>query len=383
MRKGQPGEGASGRNGGFVFAGYSLPNQALSKQAGLEQGQKLHGWTRQAVRTVRQRIDALKIDCQANDSGVLLTDWFSDDDALLAFQRAMQDDLGFPLTFIEGPQCRQLIQSQRYGSALHEPGSFHFQPLRYVNGLVKALLAEGVEIYGQTPIESVERVTRNHTNGHWRLKTDSAVLSADEVIITTGGYDTGLWPRLGRAIQPIATYIATTEPLGERIHSLLPEGHAIYDTRFAFDYYRPLPDTRLLWGGRISIQARKPQAIEKVLRRDLTKVFPALANVHFDHAWGGWMGYTRHQMPLLGQDPTGLWHATGFGGHGMAPTTLAGDVVAEAITGNRDRLEAFQRWQPVWAGGLAGRAWAQGTYWAYQLKDAWRDWTKASRRPMA
>lgn len=380
--QGQPGEGASGRNGGFVFAGYSLPNQALSKQAGLEEGQTLHGWTRQAVRTVRQRIESLQIDCQANDSGVLLTDWFGDDDALLAFQQAMQDDLGFPLTFIDRPQCRQLIQSQRYGSALHEPGSFHFQPLRYVNGLVKALLAEGVEIYGQSPIESLERITRNPSNGHWRLITDSAVLSADEVVITTGGYDTRLWPRLGRAIQPIATYIATTEPLGDRIHALLPKGHAIYDTRFAFDYYRPLPDTRLLWGGRISIQARKPRAIEKVLRRDLTKVFPELGEVHFDHAWGGWMGYTRHQMPLLGQDPSGLWHATGFGGHGMAPTTLAGDVVAEAITGNRDRLQAFQRWQPVWAGGLAGRAWAQGTYWAYQLKDAWRDWAKPSRRPI-
>jgi len=106
------------------------------------------------------------------------------------------------------------------------------------------------------------------------------------------------------------------------------------------------------------------------LRRDLLKVFPTLGEVAFDHAWGGWMGYTRHKMPLLGHVDQGLWHATGFGGHGMAPTTLGGEVVAEAITGDQARLQAFARWQPVWAGNALGRLAAQLTYWGYQARDA-------------
>lgn len=382
---GQPGHGASGRNGGFVFAGYSLPNQALTAKAGQSEGRRLHGWTQAAVQTVRGRIKALNIDCHANDAGVLLADWFGDDQALADFRQRMQEDLGFRLDFIDPATTRGLIRSSRYGCALHEPGSFHFQPLRYVNGLVQALESKGVAIYGDTPIVALDIRNKrpDGSAGHWRLKTPTGQLEADQVIVTTGGYDTRLWPRLGRAIQPIATYIATTTPLGDRINDLIPKGHAIYDTRFAFDYYRPLPDTRLLWGGRISTKARSPEAIKTVLTKDLLKVFPQLNGVSFDHAWGGWMGYTRHKMPLLGQDPSGLWHATGFGGHGMAPTTLAGDVMAEALIGDRDRLDAFVGWQPVWAGGLVGRAWAQATYWALIFQDAWRDRAQQSRSGLA
>ena len=378
---GQPGEGASGRNGGFVFAGYSLPNQALVKKVGVKAGRALHEWTRQAVRLVRARTHTLGIDCQANDAGVLLADWFKDDQALRQFQRSMQDTLGFKLDWVDPHDCRQMIGSERYGSALHEPDSFHFHPLRYVNGLVEALQSRGVKIYADARIHQLEppRATPAPDRSSWIAQTAQGQVRAEQVIVTTGGYDTRLWRHLGRAIQPIATYIATTPPLGERIDQLLPQAHAIYDTRFAFDYYRPLPDTRLLWGGRISIQARSPEEITKVLTRDLLKVFPQLEPVDFDHAWGGWMGYTRHQMPLLGQDSSGLWHATGFGGHGMAPTTLAGEVVAEAMMGDTTRLNAYQQWQPVWAGGLAGRAWAQGTYWALSFRDWLRDRSAMSR----
>lgn len=379
---GQPGDGASGRNGGFVFAGYSLPNQKLFEQAGPEAARELHRWTREAVSLVRHRIDHLAIDCQPNDAGVLLADWFHDDASLKTFADNMSDQLGFTLDWVGAEKCAQYIQSDRYGSALHEPGSFHFNPLQYVNGLVKALQGHGVTIYGNCPVTKLETHPKSQ-GGSWSLDTGDAKIVADQVILTTGGYDTRLWPKLGRSIQPIATYVATTPPLGEKLGHLIPRGHAIYDTRFAFDYYRPLPDTRLLWGGRISIKARSPEAIRAVLKKDLIKVFPDLADVEFDHAWGGWMGYTRHQMPLIGQDSSGLWHATGFGGHGMAPTTMAGEVIAEAFTGTPERLALFKQWQPVWAGGPIGRAWAQGTYWALNMKDCLRDRSALSRASRA
>ena len=372
---GQPGDGASGRNGGFVFAGYSLSNEALTRQAGLSQGRQLHQWTQHAVGLVRRRIDQWDIDCQANDAGVLLADWFGDDASMLSFRQRMQDTLGFRLDWIDPRELPDHIRTRRYGGALHEPGSFHFHPLRYINGLIRVLQERGVTVYGDTPIQSIKPPTQSHSLGadRWQAVTEQATLSADQIVLTTGGYDRGVWPRLTRAVLPIATYIATTEPLGDDLACLLPNGHAVYDNRFAFDYYRPLPDTRLLWGGRISTRARRPDAIRRLLKADLARVFPSLSEVKFEHAWGGWMGYTRHQMPILGQPQTGLWHATGFGGHGMAPTALAGEVLAEAMSGDESRLKAYQRWQPAWAGGLAGRGWAQATYAWLNLKDAWRD----------
>ncbi len=365
LEAGQPGEGASGRNGGFVFAGYSLNNQALIRSMGQERARLLHGWTRAAVKLIGQRAESL-LDCRLDRSGVLLADWFHDDAALQAFADAMSRMLDFQLEWIGKDRLDRWLCSRRYGSALLEPGSFHLHPLRYVHGLAGRLREQGVALFGHSPVQAITR-----SGAGWRLDLGAAEVFADEVVLATGGYERGLVPALKRAVQPVATYIAVTEPL-ESLPALIPSGAAIYDTRFAFDYYRPLPDRRLLWGGRISMAARSPVAIRRLLQRDMQRVFPELRTVRLDYAWGGWMSYATHQMPLLGRTPDGVWHATGFGGHGMAPTTVAGEVLAEAMTGNPARLDQFAQWAPGWAGGSMGRALGQMGYWYLQSKDALR-----------
>lgn len=367
LDSGVPGIGASGRNGGFVFAGYSLANDALVKQLGVAQATTLHGWTRDAVGLVRKRIDRYAIDCQANDAGVVLADWFGEDGRLERFAERMQQTLGFELTLLPRERLKQCVNSPRYGAGLHEPGSFHFNPLAHIQGLASYLVKSGVAVHEHSPVRRIER--RGNT---WIIHGHAGHIMSSEVVLTTGGYDLKLRPAVQRALQPIATYIAVTKPLGDGLFGLLPKPVAVYDTRFAFDYFRPLPDTRLLWGGRISVADRRPAAIRKLLARDLQRVFPTQASVEFEQAWGGWMSYARHEMPLLGQCPDGLWYGLGFGGHGMATTTLAGEVLAEALLGQHQRIDRFHRWQPIWAGGPAGRVVVQSRYWWLQALDYWR-----------
>lgn len=360
----QPGAGASGRNGGFVFAGYSLDNERLVRDIGADRARLLHGWTRESRDLIRRRIDRYRIECQVNDAGVLQADWFGDDAALTAHAERMARDLGFRLDPVARDAMPDYVRSQRYGMGLHEPGSFHFHPLAYIRGLCSVLLDAGARVYGDSSVETIERSGQG-----WVLNVPGGRIRADEVVLATGGYDRSLWPRVQRALQPIATYIAVTRPLADQLADLIPHPVAVYDTRFAFDYYRPLPDTRLLWGGRISVARRSPRAIRRLMQRDLRRVFPELADVAFDYAWGGWMSYACHEMPLLGRTREGLWHALAFGGHGMATTTLAGEVMAEALTDRPERMTEFVDWPPTWAGGLAGRAGVQALYWALQARD--------------
>jgi glycine/D-amino acid oxidase-like deaminating enzyme len=363
-----PGGGASGRNGGFVFAGYSLGNDALVEQVGEATAARLHGYTRDAVGLVRRRIERYDIDCGADDAGVLLADWFHEPETMQALAERMHRRLGFRLDWIAPDAMSAWVDSPRYGGGLHEPGSFHFHPLRHIRGLAGVIEAAGGRVFGGSPVRAIEPDGQG-----WRLRSETGVLEADEVVLATGGYDRRLVRSVQRALQPVATYIAVTEPLGERLTARLPRPVAVYDTRFAFDYYRPLPEGRLLWGGRISMASRSPAAIRRLMRRDLARVFPDLSDVRLDYAWGGWMSYARHEMPLLGRTDEGLWYALAFGGHGMATTTLAGEVMAEALVGDGGRLAEFRRWKPLWAGGLLGRAVGQGIYWRAQLKDFWRD----------
>ena len=358
------GHGASGRNGGFVFGGFSLGERALLDSAGGGAGRALYRLTLAAVEQIRERIGRYAIDCDARYEGVILANWFDDDRILDEQQRFMADRLGVEWQRIGRADLGDRLRTKRYFGGLFEPSAFHFHPLKYAQGLARALAGLGVAVHERS------RVVRMSREGHgWLVQTAAGAVRAKDVVVCCGGYIERLYPRLGGAVLPIATYVMATEPLGERLQESVRTGAAVYDTRFAFDYYRPLADTRLLWGGRIAIRDRKPSEVARLLQQDMLKVYPQLAGTRVDYAWSGMMSYGRHRMPQVGRLPEGLWYGMGFGGHGVGPTTLAGELLAAALRGDGSTLANFNQWGLPHAGGPAGLFAAQLTYWYYELRD--------------
>ncbi len=358
------GFGASGRNGGFVFGGFSLGERSIIDTVGADIGKKLYHMTLAAVEQIRSRIQRYGIECELREEGVYLANWFDDARILDAQQRFMADSLGVEWQRISATQLSDKLASERYFGALFEPDAFHFHPLKYAQGLARVLADKGVRVH------EASRVTQIAADGKgWRIATAGGAVRAREVVVCCGGYIEKLYPRLGGAVLPIATYVMVTEPLGERLAGAMRTGAAVYDTRFAFDYYRPLADTRILWGGRISIRERSGFDVARLLYADMLKVYPQLAGTRVEYAWSGMMSYGRHKMPQLGRLPEGIWYGMGFGGHGVAPTTLAGDVLAAAIAGEGGDLARFSSWGLPSTGGPAGLLAAQLAYWYYELRD--------------
>jgi glycine/D-amino acid oxidase-like deaminating enzyme len=358
------GFGASGRNGGFVFGGFSLDERALLAQAGPEAARALYRLTLDAVETIRRRIARYGIDCDAREAGVILANWFDDDRVLDARQRFMDEQLGVRWQRLSRSELAGRLATRRYHGGLYEPGAFHFHPLKYAQGMARVLASRGVALHEGSRVARIAR-----EGAHWRVTTAAGAVSARDVVVCCGGYVERLHPRLARAALPIASYVMTTEPLGERLREAMLTEAAVYDTRFAFDYYRPLPDTRLLWGGRIAVRAPGPEAVVRLLYGDMLKVYPQLAGVRVEHAWTGMMSYARHRMPQVGRLPDGTWYGMGFGGHGVGPTTLAGEILAAAISGDTAGIERFAAWGLPGTGGRAGLLAAQLAYWYYQLRD--------------
>lgn len=364
----QIGFGASGRNGGFVFAGFSLGEDALLRKLGPERASALYAGSRDAVETIRRRIQRYAIACDPSEGGVIWANWFRDPEVLRSRQRLLAERYDAHWRWLPQAEVRERIRSQRYHDALFEAQGFHFHPLKYTHGIARAAAGQGVAIFEQTPAMALER-----EGSHWRVRTQHGEIHAQQVVLACGGYLARLLPRVDAGVLPIATYVMVTEPLGERMATALTTGAAVYDTRFAFDYYRPLPDTRLLWGGRISVLDRAPQAVKRLLYRDLMKVFPQLEGVAIDYAWSGLMSYARHQMPQIGRIGEGLWLAQAFGGHGVAPTTFAGETIAAAIAEGDERWRDFSDYGLVSALKPAGFVGAQLGYWWAEFKDAWKD----------
>jgi len=370
LEREQIGFGASGRNGGFVFGGYSLGEQSLLDQLEESRARALFKLTTEAVQLIRRRIADYAIACDCVDQGVIWANWFRDPAVLRHRQQLLAEYYDSSWQWLPQEQLRESVRSERYHDGLYERDALHLHPLNYAIGLAAAATGQGVRIHESSGVMSLVR-----EGAQWCLRTAQGVVMADQVVLACGGYLAGLQPAIDRAILPIATYVMVTEPLGARMGECLHTRAAVYDTRFAFDYYRALPDTRLLWGGRISIRNRSPQAVKRLLMQDLLRVFPQLKGVQIDYAWSGLMSYARHQMPQIGGNDNGLWWAQAFGGHGLAPTCAAGELLASAIAEGDDRWTQFADYGLRSTYRPFGYLGAQASYWWQQG----RDWLQTRR----
>lgn len=358
------GWGASGRNGGFVFGGYSLGPRALVKQVGLDSARDLYNMTVSAVDLIRKRIGQYQIDCDLVDKGVILANWFKDQELLFNEQAFMSEAMGVEWQYLNSEELKQQVNSDRYCGGLFEPNAMHFHPLNYAIGIGAEIVKQGGQVF-----ESCEVIDIDYKQPTKIVSTANGKVRCENVVLAGGGYIGDLCKPVARSILPIATYVMTTEPLGDELSNYINTKAAIYDTRFAFDYYRPLQDSRILWGGRISANTQTPQNLHSQLQKDLAKVFPDLKDVKIDYAWDGFMAYSQHQMAQIGELAPGVWYGIGFGGHGVAPTTTAGEILAAAITKQNQDYKQFTPWGLPWNGGPFGPPAAQVSYWWYELKD--------------
>ena len=103
-----------------------------------------------------------------------------------------------------------------------------------------------MQVFEGTPVASLAA-----HGARKEVRTTKGRIRADRLVITCGGYVEGLHKTISDATVPIATFVMVTEALGERLKKAIRVPYAIFDIKVATNYYRPLADTRLLWGGRV------------------------------------------------------------------------------------------------------------------------------------
>ena len=109
------------------------------------------------------------------------------------------------------------------------------------------------------------------------------------------------------------------------------------------DYFRLSADRRLLFGGRCNYSNRDPRDIRETLRPRMVEVFPQLADVRLDYAWGGKIDIVLTRVPAIGRREPNVYYMQGYCGHGVNTTHIAADIVADAIAGTMERFDLFEK----------------------------------------
>ena len=352
--------GASGRNGGFVSNGFAEGIGNVQKRVGLEAARALYSLSRHGSEYVRREIEAGDPTIKMGEAWIVALR-HRDNGDLKSYRDMMARDYDEDLQFLATEQTREKLNSTRYFESIYNPRALHFHPLRYALMLARRAEAGGATLHENTLALSVQRQGQD-----WRICSAGGEVIAQHVVHCVSSLDHNIHKASGRAVVPVATYVAVTEPINQ---DAVRTSAAVADTRRAGNYYRLIDDGRLLWGGRITTQVSEPSRLAEQMKGDMLATYPQLGNPRIEYSWAGLMGYALHKMPLIGRDGDGQWYATAFGGHGMNTTAMAGQLLARAIADGDDEYRRFAAFAPQWAGGQLGRIGVQTSYWWMQLRD--------------
>lgn len=331
---------ASGRNGGQMIGGFACGVDEFSKHLPEADVKRMWAMGLETLAIVRERVAKHRIDCDLTDGYLTAANKPRDVASLRKWQDEAANRFGYDrFRYVEEEDLPRYVQSSRYLGGLYDPDSGHLHPLNYTLGLARAAVEAGARIFEDSCVTALRE-----ENGAHVIETERGRVKARFVVLACNTWLGPLAPDLARKIMPVGTYVIATEPLGEaRAKALMPAQAAVCDSRFVLDYFRPSPDGRLLWGGKVSYSTFAPRNLADAMRRDMLKTFPQLADVKIDYAWGGFVDITMNRAPHFGRLSPTVYFAQGFSGHGVNTTGLAGKLIAEAIDGQASRFDLFDK----------------------------------------
>lgn len=362
LESGRVAHGASGRNGGFVSAGYAERLDRLIERVGLHDARSLYRLSRQGVELVREEL-AYGLPGVNAVPGRLHVSRVDDADGMRREADLLAHEFDHDLVLWPTGRVRETLATEQYYQALHDADAFHIHPLNLAIALAEEIERLGGRIYEDTPAleADLSGVRKSVATPRGRVRALHVVFCGN--LVQQRGFR-----ELARTVLPVATHVGVSKPMGEALSDAIRYAGSVSDNRRAGDYFRVIGD-RLMWGGRISTHTATPANLQRQIAGDVASVFPRLAGIEIESAWTGLMGYAVHKMPQIGMLQPGAWVASAFGGHGLNTTAMAAELVASGIADNDDRWRLFIPFGLVWAGGAIGRQLVQASYRSMQLRD--------------
>ncbi len=352
------GFGASGRNGGWCSALFSVSEATLDKVSGPGSGRAQYRAMEATVPEVGRVVGAEGIECNFHQGGTVVLARTPaqlqriHDEVAAARERGVGEG---DLALLSPAEAHARVGATAVLGGTYTPHCAAVDPARLVRGLADVVERRGVTVFEQTEVRSISPGIVTTARGTVRATT---------VVRATEGYTRTLVGH-ERDLVPVYSLMIATEPLPDAFwaEAGLAERETFADHRHLVIYGQRTADGRMAFGGRGApyhfASAIRPDfdrnaGVHQALRRTLVELFPALAEARVTHAWGGPLGIARDWFSSVGIDAsTRLAWAGGYVGDGLSTTNLAGRTLRDLILGEATDLTALpwvnhrsKKWEP-------------------------------------
>jgi gamma-glutamylputrescine oxidase len=365
LEAGRVGCAATGRNGGQVHTGQRRDQAWLEKTVG--QGDALALW--RLAEDARAHFKALTdtIPCDWRPGMIHARHKPNGEAEDAAYVELMASRYGYDqLALIGEADLAGELGTDVYHGGLVDRGGGHVHPLNLTLGMARRAIAAGAVVHEHTRAQTWRR-----EGGKIVVETTSGRVTCDQLILSGDGSLNAMAGKVRARVMPINNFIAVTAPLGDLADTIIRSNAAVSDSRFVVNYFRKTADGRLLFGGGENYRPGFPSDIAGMVRKNLAKVYPRLADIPITHAWGGTLGITMSRMPFVGEIAPGVRIASGYSGQGVMLAPYVGKLLADAALGETGGVELLSRLPtPPFPGGrllrwpltVAGLSW-------YALRD--------------
>jgi glycine/D-amino acid oxidase-like deaminating enzyme len=325
------GQGASGRNSGFVVA-TSQFNGGFDRNQ-LEDYRRVNRINRAGLDLLDAQVRTNAIECQWRREGFIHT--AVDNMALREYDyfRRYLEALEADHELLDESQLQQLLGCRLYKAGIRIADGALVQPAALVRGLADSLPAN-VLLHERSPVLEIV------DDKPLALRLADAEVSCDKVIVATN-YEA---PALGL----LRRYIVGSTLAGSFTRVLTEverESLGSLDEWGAISLHSGGATVRLTSDGRLKIRNSAEYhgsrllsddelvARQAIHRAGFEKRFPQLAQVPFEYAWSGVEGITRNGTNFFAEQRAGVYLAGGYNGSGVSRGTAFGNAIADYASG--------------------------------------------------
>jgi glycine/D-amino acid oxidase-like deaminating enzyme len=339
------GGGPSGRNGGFVNSWWDEID-ALVERYGEAGALACARESAASVEAIGAWCDSNRVDAHYRRAGMLTVSTTPAHDRRAHVDHDLVARLGdaAALRNLDAGEVAERCRSPRFRGGLLMRDGATVHPGHLVRGLRRACIERGVRVFEGTSATPIRT-----SSGGVRITTPGGELRARHAVLAVNAWVAG-WRQSAGRILAWSSYMVRTEPIGELIERELgwTGGESIVDARFSVHYLHVTRDGRIAigaGGGRPGLRGR----IGPSFTRDLDAArraafafrwfFPQLREVRLTDAWGGPIDVSADHLPHVWSTAGGRVHvAAGYSGNGVAPSHLAGRILAARIIGSDEPL---------------------------------------------